>query len=154
MNHHDDAFLQAIIDEPDNDTLRLVYADWLEMPCRLQGIWQLQRIKHEGKEYEEVRGWFIISGKQLTCVIGHIGDVSGPLKLDAAKEPATIDVDFDFGKYQESLHGIYAVKGDTLKICFGVDVGKERPKEFDAKTGSPYRLWVFKRVKDRGGPRR
>ena len=28
--NHDDAFLQAILDAPDDDTPRLVYADWLE----------------------------------------------------------------------------------------------------------------------------
>jgi uncharacterized protein (TIGR02996 family) len=27
---HDEAFLQAILDEPDDDTPRLIYADWLE----------------------------------------------------------------------------------------------------------------------------
>jgi uncharacterized protein (TIGR02996 family) len=27
---HDDAFIQAIIDNPDDDSPRLVYADWLE----------------------------------------------------------------------------------------------------------------------------
>ena len=27
---HDDAFLQAIIEDPDHDAPRLLYADWLE----------------------------------------------------------------------------------------------------------------------------
>ena len=27
---HDDAFLQAILESPDDDTPRLVYADWLD----------------------------------------------------------------------------------------------------------------------------
>ena len=27
---HDDAFLQAIIESPDDDSLRLIYADWLD----------------------------------------------------------------------------------------------------------------------------
>ena len=27
---HDEAFLQAIIDNPDDDAPRLIYADWLE----------------------------------------------------------------------------------------------------------------------------
>jgi uncharacterized protein (TIGR02996 family) len=28
--HHDEAFLQAIIENPDDDTPRLVYADYLD----------------------------------------------------------------------------------------------------------------------------
>jgi len=46
---HDQAFLQAIIDVPDDDSLRLIYADWLEeqgdlrgkflrIECRLRGL--------------------------------------------------------------------------------------------------------------------
>ena len=27
---HDDAFLQAILETPDDDTPRLIYADWLD----------------------------------------------------------------------------------------------------------------------------
>jgi uncharacterized protein (TIGR02996 family) len=41
----DEAFLQAIIDEPDDDTLRLVYADCLE--------------EHDQQEWAQLRPLFL-----------------------------------------------------------------------------------------------
>jgi uncharacterized protein (TIGR02996 family) len=49
---HDDAFLQAILESPDDDTPRLVYADWLDEHDRdefihMQGL--LARLKRGRK---------------------------------------------------------------------------------------------------------
>lgn len=51
----------------------------------------------------------------------------------------------DFGSNSAALFhgkGIYAIDGDTLKIC----IGKERPDSFDSSRGSGRTLRVFKRV--------
>jgi uncharacterized protein (TIGR02996 family) len=51
---HDDAFLQAILEDPDDDTPRLVYADWLEehgQPERAEFIRvQCERARLQGEE--------------------------------------------------------------------------------------------------------
>jgi hypothetical protein len=49
-----------------------------------------------------------------------------------------------------SWQGIYAIEGDTLKICFGM---KDRPKSFAAKADSGHILFLFekpKKLPDRG----
>jgi hypothetical protein len=44
--------------------------------------------------------------------------------------------------------GIYALKGDTLRICDNApDLAKPRPTAFEAKRGSGYVLITFKRAK-------
>jgi uncharacterized protein (TIGR03067 family) len=116
---------------------------------RLQGAWQLQHSKADGRVADGPVWWVVVSRNRLTLVLGHMGEVSGPLKLDATKQPPTMDVDFQ--QDEVSLRGIYEVKGDTLRICLSLGKAKEqpkgRPKEFDAKKGSPYAVWVLKRVK-------
>ena len=42
--------------------------------------------------------------------------------------------------------GIYELQGNTLKICYDVDL-KSRPKEFKTKPGQNYFSAVFERVK-------
>jgi uncharacterized protein (TIGR03067 family) len=107
---------------------------------RLQGVWD--QVTDDGSPFV---CRVVISGTKLTYII-HPGEFPGTLKIDATKKPATMDVAFK--KDLPTLYGIYEVKGDTLRICFTDEKGKERPKEFDAKKGSPYTLWVFKRAKE------
>jgi uncharacterized protein (TIGR03067 family) len=119
---------------------------------RLQGVWQLRHTKEDGEDSAMPSGaWvdIVISGSKFALVLGHIAAVSGSLTLDATKEPPAIDVAFEQDKV--FLCGIYEVKEGTLRICFTDKKGKQRPKEFDAKKGSPYTLWVLKR-KERLGP--
>jgi uncharacterized protein (TIGR03067 family) len=120
---------------------------------RLQGVWQVRHIRGDGEECDDpLPMWVVISEDKFALALGLIGDVSGPLKLDAAKVPPAIDIAFE--KDRVSLYGIYEVKGDTLRICFtskrskSKQPSKDRPKEFDARKDSPYTLWVLKRVKD------
>jgi uncharacterized protein (TIGR03067 family) len=107
---------------------------------RLQGVWD--QVTDDGGHFA---CRLVISGTKLTYIT-HPGEFPGTLKLDATQKPAMIDVAFE--KDHPTLYGIYEEKGDTLRICFS-SKAKERPKAFDdAKKGSPYMLWVLKRVKD------
>src|SRR5262249_59933734 len=66
----DEAFLQAIRDEPDSDTPRLIYADWLEehgQPARAEFIRaQCERVRpgtEPGRAAElETRAWRLLAG--------------------------------------------------------------------------------------------
>jgi uncharacterized protein (TIGR03067 family) len=112
---------------------------------RLQGVWKLQGMREDGKvDLGPFEDRYVISEGKLGMVKGDF-EASARLKIDATKEPATFDVTFDV--LPVALHGIYQVKGDTLAMCYTDDARKERPKEFDAKKGSPYKLAVFKREK-------
>lgn len=72
----------------------------------------------------------------------------GTFKLDPTKNPKTIDITFPpeaGAKKDQVILGIYEIKGDTLKICYG-SVGVARPAEFKSKEGSKLILIGFKRM--------
>jgi hypothetical protein len=58
-----------------------------------------------------------------------------------------LDGRLDFAKTKGAMRaagaGIYELKGDTLKVCYG----SERPAEFKTKPDSSQKLYVFKREK-------
>lgn len=68
-------------------------------------------------------------------------DQEGTFKLDAAKKPRHIDISID-GKM---LEGIYALEGDSLKLC--VSEGSGRPADFKSPEGSKVMVIVLKRDK-------
>ena len=66
------------------------------------------------------------------------------LTLGAAKKPPHVNL-LRQGLKEESL-GIYELKGDRLKLCYG-EPGKGRPEEFESKEGGRVFLIVLQRVK-------
>ena len=64
-------------------------------------------------------------------------------------KPAAIDFHHADGELKgKAWRGIYAVKGDTLKICDNApNLEKGRPTALAAKSGSEYVLVTFKRAK-------
>jgi len=70
-------------------------------------------------------------------------------KIDATKNPKTIDIEVTAGTYKGVVYqGIYELDGDTLRICFALPDRDERPTEFSASKGSIRALSEFKREKD------
>jgi uncharacterized protein (TIGR03067 family) len=68
-------------------------------------------------------------------------------KLDTSKTPPQIDITPDEGDEKDkTVRGIYELKGDTLKLCFGRP-DAERPTAFSSKEGEKTALIEFKRAK-------
>ena len=71
----------------------------------------------------------------------------GTFTVDATKSPKTIDLKITEGQAAgQSLHGIYELDGDMMKICYA-NPGKPRPTEFSAKAGSDQTIATWKRAK-------
>ena len=132
-------------------------------PEQLQGTWKFVRLSLFGNEppkefLPKVR--VVIEGKTFTIKPGIVFEGSNEkpdgewklgakdgdsvtIELDPSKKPKTIDLTTEFDGQKMTLHGIYQLDGDDLKICFG----QQRPKEFPGKVDSGTVLYVLKRDK-------
>jgi uncharacterized protein (TIGR03067 family) len=109
----------------------------------LAGTWVVVAAEDGGKKAEPLIGArVVIAGNTLTL---KIGEPAGGLhfRLDPTKTPKQID--FEKSK-DETLRGIYALNGDTLKLCFNTG-SEKRPATFETTKGSSHRLMVLKRDK-------
>jgi len=77
--------------------------------------------------------------------------ISGTYKVDAAKQPAEIDMTIDQAENAEDngkvVRGILELSGDDLKWCTGGPRTEQRPTEFKTAEGSRLMLVTFKREK-------
>ena len=136
----------------------------------LVGTWVIVSAVRGGKAFDEIKGEklsFTRDGK-LT-VTAKNEEEKATYKVDASKKPATIDITFEdrpgnskvgrLGKKPATIevairrdntvtfHGIYALEGDTLKICLPIKPGGPRPTKLSSKEGSGNGLIVLKRQK-------
>src|SRR5437764_1295876 len=120
---------------------------------RLQGSWQVETQEENGDKLaaDDVKGRSILFGKD-TFFIRHDNKVVqiGMLKLNPSKTPRTVNAVIMSGdKKGDIMQGIYALDGDSLKICLDTE-GQERPKEFKTAPKSGHLLYVLKRVRVKG----
>ncbi len=118
-----------------------------------EGVWKVETLVVDGNKAEQADAekitvvnddkgaWIIkVEGKQISY---------GTSTFDPTKKPKTIDFIPSEGAGQGQTHlGIYEIDGDTRKLCFA-GPGKERPKAFEAESGSENILVTFKRVKEK-----
>jgi RNA polymerase sigma factor (sigma-70 family) len=110
-----------------------------------------------GEEWlKERKPTLVISGEKFTAtaLLDKNGKVAwkGTIHLDSTKRPLrfdTLDGRLELAKTKKVLKtpgvkGIYELKGDTLKVCYG----PQWPTEFKTKLDSSQKLWVFKRVRN------
>ena len=111
----------------------------------IQGTWVIESIMDDGKPQDDIKG------DRLTFKEGNITvkrkdeEMKATYKIDAAKDPKTIDI--VQGDTKEEYAGIYQLDGDTLKICAPAKAGGKRPTELASKAGSGWMLLVLKREK-------
>jgi uncharacterized protein (TIGR03067 family) len=111
----------------------------------LQGTWKLVSLEREGevKEFADRAPHWVVKGDKVL----YGGEELATIAPDAATTPKCLD--FVFRQPKSENEGIYAIDGDTWRICVNwqADGVKERPQEFSTKDKSNYRTLVFQKVK-------
>lgn len=107
---------------------------------RLQGTWIVEAWEEGGKPLAaadlKTRGVFVGANALVLSRDGKAYQVSA-VQLDPAKTPASANLAVQVGDGKgDIMLGIYAIDGDTLKLCFDPK-SEARPKSFkpDAKDG-------------------
>jgi uncharacterized protein (TIGR03067 family) len=115
----------------------------------LQGTWKPVEIELGGVKLPEAAfaAWSLELGKGTYSLKGAESPDSGTVKVDASKNPATMDVTGTDGPNKgKTFPCIYELKGDTLRICYDLSL-KSRPKEFKTEKGTKLYLVTYKRDK-------
>jgi uncharacterized protein (TIGR03067 family) len=117
----------------------------------MEGNWEVTIHEAGGKKTSEEENKkaaprLEVKGGNYVAFFGGAEATRGSIQLDASKTPKEIDA-VDEGAYKGTvLKGIYEIKGDEMRVCFGGQ-GGDRPKEFKTKEGSQELLLTYKRVK-------
>ena len=109
-------------DESEKDLTKMA-GDWVPVLMQLNGK------KQPDKVTKAIR--LTVSGDKYNTVVGEAKD-EGTLKLDATKTPREMDIIMSIGENKgKILPCIYELKGNELKVCYGLN-GTGRPADFDA----------------------
>lgn len=115
---------------------------------RLQGTWTVVGGEANGRPFpaevvERDAATYTFEGDQVT--VRDRGKTRGVLRvtLDATKRPKALDMkDLEGQENFRTIHAIYEVRGETLRICMDTKTG--RPDEFSGKDSAV--LFEFKRT--------
>jgi uncharacterized protein (TIGR03067 family) len=105
----------------------------------LQGKWGVKSQEVGGRlspdEAEEVRLEF--DGAKLKLMRGDQAIAAGTFTIDASQQPKRLDLSVTLadepGVEGKTVHGIYELKGDTLKWCTTQPGSDDRPSNFETK---------------------
>lgn len=128
---------------------------------KMQGSWAIAKIEDDSghvmpkEELEKMR--FVIRGNKLQAWKGILSQPAAEFKLDPSKTPKTIDL-VGFGQKRDDkgelrqnpdvVPGIYAIQGDTLRLCLPRSEKVPRPTEFKMIEGKQT-LIVLERDKEK-----
>jgi uncharacterized protein (TIGR03067 family) len=139
---------------------RLVAFDALRKDLtELQGVWRLESLEVDGRAltletpFKELRWKVAPSGRRLLITPDPYGPYSA--RIDPTKEPKEVDFDVPASPLSgesdrtspATCRGIYALTGDTCRLCYGLVEDDKRPTEFSAKAGGGRVLAVLRREK-------
>jgi uncharacterized protein (TIGR03067 family) len=113
----------------------------------LQGSWKVTSLEVNGKpsELPNISFWLVVKGDKVFYGGQELA------KLTAEPDATPPGIDLAFRNPERVLEGVYAVDGDTLKLCVNrqTEGVKERPNVFSTEGKPEWRLLVLKRDKDR-----
>lgn len=122
----------------------------------LEGEWAIVEFVSDGAKSpdELLRDFTLVFAKDKVSV-GSVSasrtsvvNLEGTLSLDPSKEPNGVDFIPAAGVFKGEVHsGIYALEGDTLRLCLPTRPLRERPSTFRSADGSNLILCTLKRVK-------
>jgi uncharacterized protein (TIGR03067 family) len=119
---------------------------------KFDGGWQAVSLKANGQEVpvdELKKVQVTVEGGMYTVKVEDNVVDKGSFTVDPGKKLKQIEVKATEGQNQgKTLHGIYELEGDDLKICY-TESDKDRPKEFSADKDSGHVLHVYKRAKSK-----
>jgi uncharacterized protein (TIGR03067 family) len=105
----------------------------------LQGRWVARSAEVDGKpmDAERLKLVFLeLKGDQYTWQINDLGQEFGTLRLLPDHKPKGLDLVGTRGNNEgRTVQAIYALDGDTLKVCYEL-VNPKRPTAFKAPAGS------------------
>lgn len=113
-----------------------------------QGVWVMVSMEREGdaiaaEDIKDLTATY--EGNRLTLREGDRVRRRGIVTLAPDREPKAINTWDQDGPYEdETVPGIYELKGDTMRLAFSRP-GQERPKEFTTKSGTAFLVCVYKR---------
>ncbi len=117
----------------------------------LQGTWECVAMEREGNEVpaENLKGSLAVyQGDHVTLYRDGDPYRRGAVTLNPENKPRPAVNTWDLnGPYADStLPGIYAIDGDTLKLCYA-HAGEPRPTGFTTKSGTGFLFCTYKRKK-------
>jgi len=110
----------------------------------IQGTWTVTIMEENGTKLPPPRETKVTFGADKFELTSLRGDLK--YKLGTEKGIGTIDVTTVKGG-KTFISGLYELKGDELKLCFGTVPGAPRPGEFTSQGGN--RIWHLKRVSEK-----
>jgi uncharacterized protein (TIGR03067 family) len=118
---------------------------------QLQGTWACVSAQSDGKPIPEdvvKQLRLVLARDQYTTSKGDQVLFAGTFTLNADRTPKELDIVAGEGESKGQVaKGIYDLDGDTLKLCYPLAAGKDRPKEFASTPGSGLQVAVWKRTR-------
>jgi len=116
---------------------------------KLEGTWVVVGIEELGKrgtdeevKKEDMR--FTFAGNKVKVRLGkNDKPQEGTFTIDETQKPKHINMKTG----DMEIRGIYALDGDTLKMCLVKEKKYERPADFTTKRGDGHGLFILKREK-------
>ena len=117
----------------------------------LRGVWKLSAWQTDGMQLSEdhlAGGKLVLDGEHYAVTLAGRGTATGTQKLNAQKQPKTIDVTAADGPDKGvACQGIYELDGDVFRVAFAPP-GKPRPTAFTTTPDSGEWVHVWNRVKE------
>ena len=115
---------------------------------KTDGVWELASMEVNGETVpsEAYRDWKLTVTEQKYSVDKN-GEVDeGTFSVDTAKSPKQMDIRPETGSgVGQTIPAIYEINGDTMRVCYAVEDGASRPKNFKTTPNSGSVLINYKR---------